>query len=121
MRVIALVLGNIFWNQISILVRSRVTYDRDMFNYEEYRQRGMTDNRLVKNTFFMPAGKGAKNMVVEFFKFHLKENMVDIQIRNSDKFIHNFNVMATHVVGLEKVEKIVDIEPILRKCLVNFY
>ena len=64
----------------------------------------MTDGRLMKKTFFMPASKGAKNMVVEFFKFQLKENMTEIQIRNSNKFIHNFNLLATHVKGLEKVE-----------------
>ena len=70
MRVIAVILGNVFWNQIAILVRTRVVYDRELFNFEEYRQRGMTDNRLVKNTLFLASCKGGKNMVMEFFKFH---------------------------------------------------
>jgi len=37
MRVIALILGNVFWNQIAILVRTRVVYDKELFNFEEYR------------------------------------------------------------------------------------
>jgi hypothetical protein len=75
----------------------------------------MTDNRLVKNTLFLASCKGGKNMIMEFFKFHQKEKMEELQIRNSNKFIHNFNLLATHVTGLLKVDKIIDIEPLLRK------
>ena len=34
-RVIAALLANVFWNQIRILVRERVNYERK-FDYEEY-------------------------------------------------------------------------------------
>ena len=54
-RVIAVILANIWWNQIKILIRTRVQYDRDLFNYEEYRKKGMNDQRLIKNTLFMPS------------------------------------------------------------------
>lgn len=112
-RVICLILTNIFWNQIKLLIRSRVVFDRDLFNYEEYRQRGMTDNRLVKLTLFQPTSKGAKVLVSEFFKFHLKEQMVDIDILTSSQLIHNLNILASHVEGLHFVESQIDIEPIL--------
>ena len=52
-RVIGVILANIFWNQIKYLIRERVQYDRDLFNYEEYRQIGLSDKRLIKNTLFM--------------------------------------------------------------------
>ena len=52
-RVIGMILANIFWNQIKYLIRERVQYDRDLFNYEEYRQIGLSDKRLIKNTLFM--------------------------------------------------------------------
>jgi hypothetical protein len=43
MRVISAILANLFWNHIKILIRQRVNYDREIFNYEEYKQRGMND------------------------------------------------------------------------------
>jgi len=69
-RVIAVILAKIWWNQIKILIRTRVVYDRELFNYEEYRKKGMNDQRLIKNTMFMPSQpKGCKTLVGEFFKF----------------------------------------------------
>lgn len=69
LRKIAVILANIFWNELRIIVRQRVEYDREVFNYEEYRQRGMNDNRLIKNILYMPSNRGSKNLVAEFFKF----------------------------------------------------
>ena len=69
LRIIATVLANIFWNQIRTLIRQRVDYDREKFNYEMYRQRGMNDNRLLKNILLLPSVKGCKLLVGEFFKF----------------------------------------------------
>jgi hypothetical protein len=35
-RSISVLLANIWWNQVKTLIRERVVYDRDMFNFEEY-------------------------------------------------------------------------------------
>ena len=35
-RTIAVIVANIFWNQIKLIIRERVIYDRELFNYEEY-------------------------------------------------------------------------------------
>ena len=68
-RSIAIVLANVFWNQIRLLVKTRVVYDRDLFNYEQYRQQGMCDSRLLKNTLLITRSKASKSLVGEYFKF----------------------------------------------------
>ena len=115
---IAVILANVFWNQIKILVRERVLYDRDDFNYEEYLQRGQRDNRLICNTLFRPAIKGSKNLVAEFFKYQKdKFNLIrdqPLSLLSSDRIIHNLNLLSIHVESLYKIHKnAVDIEPIL--------
>ena len=70
MRVLAAILANLLWNHIKILIRQRVNYDKDLFNFEEYRQKGLNDGRLIKNMLFMISSKGCKNLVAEYFRFH---------------------------------------------------
>ena len=117
-RVIAVILANILWNQIKILIRERVIYDRELFNYEEYQQKGMADSRLIRNVLFMTAKKGSKNLVAEFFKFQ-KDKLSSIsdstlQLNTSEKLIHNINLISIHVENLYKIDKhSLDIEPIL--------
>ena len=92
-RVIAAILANVFWNQIKILIRTRVQYDKELFNYEEYRKTGMMDNRLLKNTLFMASSKGCKVLVAEYFKFQRKHEAevrdVEIELNTSGKITQN--------------------------------
>ena len=121
-RVIAVILANIWWNQIKILIRTRVEYDRELFNYEEYRKKGMNDQRLIKNTLFMPSQpKGCKTLVGEFFKFQSQNTEAIAQdstdLNTSEKLVHNLNLLAMHAENLKFIEISVDIEPILRKLI----
>ena len=116
-RSIAVVLANMFWNQIKLILRERVVYDRDLFNYEEYVQKGLNDSRLVKNVLFMPANKGSKSLVAEFFKFHksrlnvLQDGM--LSLNTADKVLHNLNLIAMHADSMYMINRDIDIEPLL--------
>lgn len=116
-RVIAAILANVFWNQIKILIRTRVHYDRELFNYEEYRKTGMMDNRLLKNILFMASSKGCKVLVAEYFKFQKKHQAevqdVEIELNTSGKITHNLNLLSMHVRNIWLADQSIDIEPVL--------
>lgn len=82
-------------------------YDKELFNYEEYMQEGMSDSRLLRNFVFMPAAKGSKNLVAEFFKYqqHKYELMrgQTLELNSSPKIIHNLHLISIHVESLFKV------------------
>jgi hypothetical protein len=42
-RNIAGIMANVLLNEMAVLVRERVTYDRELFNFEEYHTKGLTD------------------------------------------------------------------------------
>ena len=120
LRKIAVILTNIFWNQLRILIRQRVDYDRETFNYEEYRQRGMSDGRLLKNFLFMPAAsRGTRKIVTDFFKFQQKEDVYfhldgcDLLLNTSDKIKANLGMFCMHISNLKKLDQVIDIEPML--------
>lgn len=60
------IMMNVLFNQIKILIRQRVTYSREDFNFEEYLSKAMSDDRLVRSTLFHRSGK---QLIAEFFKF----------------------------------------------------
>ena len=60
------ILSNLWFNQIKILVNTRVQYSREDFNFESYLSFAMHDERLVRNAFFCKSGK---QLVAEYFKF----------------------------------------------------
>ncbi len=60
-------MGNLFFNQIKIIVSTRVQYSKEDFNYETYLPKAISDQKLVKEVFFT---KNGKNLVAEYFKFH---------------------------------------------------
>jgi len=65
-RQMAAMYATVFLSQIKQLITERVIYDRELFNYEEYRSRGMNDDRLIWKTLFCKSGK---TLMGEFFKF----------------------------------------------------
>ena len=68
-RVIAALLANILWNQFKLIVRERVVFDRDLFDYEEYLLKGRHDGRLLRDYVFLKSSKGSKALVAEYFSF----------------------------------------------------
>lgn len=54
---ICYLLVNISYNQIKILIQTRVQYSKDLFNYEHYMSHSMHDERLVTSTLFCRSGK----------------------------------------------------------------
>jgi hypothetical protein len=60
------IMGNLLYNQIKIIINTRVNYSRDDFNYETYLPKAISDQKLVKGVFFTFNGK---NLVAEYFKY----------------------------------------------------
>ena len=65
-RQIIAIMVNIMNNQIKILIRKRVEYSKELFNYEVYMSHALNDNRFVRNVIFEKSGK---QMLAEYFKF----------------------------------------------------
>ena len=111
-RVIGIILANILWNQIKYLIRERVHYDKDLFNYEEYRQIGLSDKRLIKNALFMDSAVGSKFLVKEFFMYQKKRFANDsklyddhLHINTQAKLTHNLNLLSLHVENLFYIDQ----------------
>lgn len=72
-RVIAGLLVHVFYNQVKMLIQSRVVYDRELFNFEDYTCRCLSDGRLISKLFFADAQHVkmacGKYLMSEFFKF----------------------------------------------------
>jgi hypothetical protein len=106
-----------FWNQIKILIRERIVYSNELFNYEDYSQKSKCDSRLIRNFLFMPNKLGSKSLVMEYFKFQRqRESTISdspFSLCTSDKIIHNLNILSSHVENMQAVDRQVDIEPIL--------
>lgn len=62
----AAILANVFLNQIRLLIHSRVTYDKEQFNFEAYQSKGLSDDRLVSKVVFMQNGK---HLMKEYYTF----------------------------------------------------
>jgi len=84
-----------------------VSYDKEVFNYEEYSQKGLSDKRLIRDFLFMPSIKGSKMLVAEFFKFqqqnwsHVEKDQ--LELNTTEKITNVFNLLATHLTDLHKV------------------
>lgn len=73
MRTVGALAANVLWNQFRLLLLERVAYDRETFSYEEYRQRGLADNRLLHHALFMKnVKKNTKFLIAEFFMYQQK-------------------------------------------------
>ena len=111
MRVVAGLLANVFWNYLRLIVKTRVEYDMETFKYEEYRQRGQSDKRLLKNAIFQSSKKcGAKLLVADFYKFqkdlieeHEHESQQQFQLfllDTPDKIKLNLNCLVQNLTYL---------------------
>ncbi|CDW79194.1 UNKNOWN [Stylonychia lemnae] len=92
LRVIIGILANIMNNQIKILIRQRVVYSKELFNFESYLSLAMNDKKLVRETIFI---KNGKTLMKEYFTFHLKqtnESLIAFDLMNPNQiclFINN--------------------------------
>ena len=74
-RTIALILGQVLFCWLKRLVSTRVTYDRDLFNFEEYSSKCLSDNRLISHTLYATTTSlpnkiaPGKHLMGEFFRF----------------------------------------------------
>ena len=49
---------------------TRVIYDKELFNYEEYQSRGLNDERLLSKVFFLRNGKA---LMADYWKFQKQQ------------------------------------------------
>ena len=54
-RMIAAILAHVLYNQFRVLIQSRVVYDRELFNYEEYVSKCLADDRLINKLLLATA------------------------------------------------------------------
>jgi len=70
---------NVLLNELAVIVRERVVYDRELFNFEEYHTKGLTDQRLISDILFLGCkrqGKSLRNgkfLMSEFYTFQDKQ------------------------------------------------
>ena len=70
-----MILTQVLFSWLKHLVQTRVTYDRELFNYEEYYSKCLSDNRLLSRTIYatstsLPNGSPpGKYLMGEFFRF----------------------------------------------------
>lgn len=68
-------MANVLFNELVMIVRERVVYDRELFNFEEYHTRGLTDERLISDILFLGVKnygktvKSGKFLMGEFYKY----------------------------------------------------
>lgn len=80
-RAIVALLANIFRNQLKIIVSTRVIYDKELFNYEQYNSRGLGDDRLLKHMLFLRDGK---KIVSEYVTYQTKDPSVSLNLLTFD-------------------------------------
>eukprot|EP00347_Sterkiella_histriomuscorum_P007334 403349349 len=114
-RIFTALVSYVFYNQIRILVRQRVNYSREIFNFESYCSIGLSDDRLLRNMLFM---KNGKKVIGEFFKFQSKIKTTDSSLLGFEKLTYDqlnqfVNNLALHVNELWKIQQLLDIESLL--------
>lgn len=88
MRNIAGVMANVFINELALLVRERVNYDKELFNFEEYHTRGLTDERLLSDIIFLGAKRpqktlrSGKYLMSEFYTYQQKTIVAPLKTPN---------------------------------------
>ncbi len=110
-------MSNVLLNELAVLVRERVVYDRELFNFEEYHARGLTDQRLISDILFLGCkrqGKAPRNgkfLMSEFYTYQDKQMHEPLFTANQ---VTNFLAhLSQHVGKLNEVSAVIDIEPLL--------
>ena len=114
-RAIIGIMGNLFYNQIKIIVSTRVIYSKEDFNYETYLPKALSDSKLVKDVFFT---KNGKNLVAEYFKYHKQQSnpkLTNFEMRSYNDIGILIVKLVTHVKELWEVSSCYDIEPLMCK------
>ena len=68
-------LSHVLFSQIKQIVTTRIVYDREIFNYEEYTSKCLSDDRLLSRCLFASTTNlnnkmaPGKYLMGEFFKF----------------------------------------------------
>jgi len=115
-RIIAGIMANVLLNELTCLVRARVVYDREIFNFEEYHTKGLTDQRLLSDILFLGVkrpGKDARSgkfLMSEFYKFQNQDLLNPLMTPNS--IVHFLTHLVLHIRKLDEVSKAIDIEPL---------
>ena len=123
-RKIAAILTHVLYNQFRILIQTRVIYDRELFNFEEYVSKCLADDRLINRILLatstvtsastntrMPSGK---YLMSEFFKLQKQEMSTSFdKLRTPNQIAAFLSHLASHVPKLYRISKKIDIEPVL--------
>lgn len=109
------ILTNLLINQIKLLIRMRVMYSRDEFNFENYHQIAMSDERTVAGQFFIKSGKA---LVGDFFKFQQtvkdKANL-NFELTTYNEVYMVLHSITPHLKDLYQVHNMFGIESLLCK------
>lgn len=98
---------------------TRVVYDREVFNYEEYTSKCLCDNRLLNRTVLATTTSlpnriaPGKYLVGELFKFHQLEIAYDPVMQSVTALSGFIQHLSTHASAIDSAGKVIDIEPIL--------
>lgn len=95
---------NLLNNQIKIIVKQRVIYSKELFNYEKYMSLGLHDDRLVRSAVFCKSGKA---LVAEYFKFQSKltdESLTDFELKTYGDVAGFLSMMSTHIFKLNEIQ-----------------
>lgn len=118
-RTIAVLLAKVLFCWLKKLVSTRVVYDRDLFNFEEYSSKCLSDNRLINRTLYatttslpnkMPPGK---HLMGEFFRFIEQNVEPDPEMRSVCNLSHFIYHLALHIPRIHAGSLQIDTEPIL--------
>jgi len=90
------------------LIRERVLYDREFFNYELYHAQGMHDDRLIRKVIFIKSGK---HLIQEYYKLMKADILIEFKTANTISFY--LSHMTIHLDNLFKISQQLNIEPIL--------
>jgi hypothetical protein len=105
-------LTNIFLNQVSVLV-NQVKYDKELFNYEEYKARALQTHKNLTRLVFMT---NAKLLVQDYYKKRAASTEGEEKLIHTPRKIHSFlSHFALHLPTLRKIEAVpfLHIEPLL--------
>ena len=102
-RTIAVILAKVLFCWIKRLVSTRVVYDRELFNFEEYSSKCLSDNRLINRTLYATTTSlpnkiaPGKYLMGEFFRFIEQKVEPDTEMRSVCNLSNLISHLALHV------------------------
>jgi len=110
LRELVAILLTVFENQVAAIIQN-VVYDKELFNYEEYKARGLATQKTLTKLVFLRSGK---HLVQEYYKMQADLPFHKL-FSNYERVQSYLAHMTVHLPTLFKIESLqfVPLEPIL--------